>query len=212
MSHPASFQSDQEERETIARARQGDKEAYRVLVEAYQDRLFGLALSLVHHKEQVEDLTQEIFVKAYFALPSFHGQSAFYTWLFRIASNHCLDYLRKHRPEEISLDHPVLDQEENLTGLQTLEAPVSEQPDVSLEAQGELHGLLNTLEPDQRLILTLREVEGYSYKEMAAILNCTVNTVKSRLFRAREALKNAYTKKYGNIFGTQDVQESEEHP
>ena len=85
---------------------------FAMLVEGYQDRLFGLIFSLVQNREQAEDLTQEIFVKAYFALSSFEGQSAFYTWLYRIASNHCLDHLRKKRPQQISIDKSAANESE----------------------------------------------------------------------------------------------------
>lgn len=180
-----------DEKRDIARSREGDKDAYRRLVEGCQDRLFGLVLSLVGNREQAEDLTQEIFVKAYFALSSFQGQAAFYTWLYRIASNHCLDYLRKRRPLQISLDSP-LTSDSDRTFEDTLEAPPADHPDASLEGPAEAAALLNVLEPEQRLILTLRELEGHSYEELADVLNCPVNTVKSRLNRAREALKEAY--------------------
>src|SRR4029077_1088803 len=86
------------EAEHIARAQKGDKDAYRALVEAYQDRLFGAVFSMVRQREQAEDLIQDIFIKAYFALPSFKGDSAFYTWLFRISVNTCVDHLRKFHP------------------------------------------------------------------------------------------------------------------
>src|SRR5580765_645340 len=101
-----------EEKDLIARARKGDKDAYRTLVLAYQDRVFGLVVSMVRNREQAEDVTQEVFVKAYFALPRFKGDSAFFTWLFRIASNTCLDFLRKHKMAEVSLDQSFEDEEE----------------------------------------------------------------------------------------------------
>jgi RNA polymerase sigma-70 factor (ECF subfamily) len=199
------------EADSIARAQEGDKEAYRVLVEGYKDRLFGVVVSLVKKREQAEDLIQEIFIKAYFALPSFEGQSAFYTWLFRIASNHCLDYLRKRQPLEISLDGTV-DEDGEMARVESFEAPDTERPEASLEEQGAMAGLLASLEPEQRLILTLRELEGYSYEELADLLNCGVNTIKSRLNRAREALKQAYVEKFGNIPDTEIVQNSEGIP
>lgn len=199
------------ESETIARAKQGDKQAYRLLVETYQDRLFGLVYSMVRNQEQAEDLTQEIFVKAYFALRSFAGDSAFYTWLFRIGSNHCLDHLRKRRPQEISLDDTT-DEAETLTRLQSLEAPASERPDVPQQADSEVMRVLATLDPDQRLVLSLREVEGCTYEEIAKLMNCGVNTVKSRLNRAREAFKTAYIYKFGNILEAKTVQKGEEIP
>src|ERR1700730_9450773 len=101
-----------DDQEDIRGARQGDKEAFRRLVESNQDRLFGLVYSMVSNREQAEDLSQEIFVKAYFALESFEGHSSFYTWLYRVASNHCLDYLRKNRLDQVSLDRMLSDDSE----------------------------------------------------------------------------------------------------
>jgi RNA polymerase sigma-70 factor (ECF subfamily) len=203
-----------EEKKDILAARSGDKDAYRRLVETHQDRLFGLVISMVSNREQAEDLIQEIFVKAYFALASFEGGSSFYTWLYRIASNHCLDYLRKNKLNQISLDRPV--SEESETTLQdTLKAPHSDNPDAAYETPTEAAALLAALEPEQRLILSLRELEGRSYEELAEILHCPVNTVKSRLNRAREALKVAYEKLYGPIGNIPDdkiVLESREIP
>src|SRR5256885_129859 len=133
----------------VKEARAGDKEAFRRLVETHQDRLFGLVLSMVSNREQAEDLLQEIFVKAYFALESFEGQSAFYTWLYRIASNHCLDYLRKNRPPQISLDHPLSDDSER-TLEDTLEGPRTDHPETSVDDPSEAATLLAALEPEQR--------------------------------------------------------------
>lgn len=198
-----------DEKHLIVRSLQGDKGAFRILVEAYQDRLFGLVFSLVHNREQAEDLTQEIFVKVYFALSSFEGQSAFYTWLYRIASNHCLDHLRKKRPQQISIDRPV-DNESEITFQDSLAAPASDNPEAPMEANMEVSSLLDALDPEQRLILSLRELEGHSYEDLAEMLKCPMNTVKSRLNRAREALKEAYVRKYGNIPDSKIVLESRE--
>jgi RNA polymerase sigma-70 factor (ECF subfamily) len=202
-----------QEAEHIARAQKGDKDAFRVLVEAYQDRVFSMVLSMVRHREQAEDLTQEIFVKVYFALPTFKGDSAFYTWLFRISSNYCVDYLRKHRPVEISLDQTV-DEGEDISRLEKLRleklpAPAAEHPETPLESEGDVVRLLDQLSPDQRLILTLREAQGHSYEELATMLKCSVNTIKSRLNRAREALKLVYSLKYGNISNAKLVEKGE---
>jgi RNA polymerase sigma-70 factor (ECF subfamily) len=198
-----------DEKKWVKQARAGDKDAFRHLVETHQDRLFGLVLSMAGNREQAEDLLQEIYVKAYFALESFEGQSSIYTWLYRIASNHCLDYLRKNRPVQISLDRPLSDDSE-MTLEDVLEAPKTDHPEASLEAPSEATALLAALEPSERLILTLRELEGRSYEELANILNCPVNTVKSRLNRAREALKAAYIRIYGNIPDAKIVYESRE--
>lgn len=202
-----------EESRWIARAREGDKEAYRKLVEHYQDRLFGLVFSMVRKRESAEDLTQEIFIKVYFALNRFEGESAFYTWLFRIASNHCLDFLRKRQPAQVSLDSPI-DEDGDIDKLQTLEAPGTERPEAGLEDQAEMGGLLADLDPEHRAALNLREFQGYSYEEIAVIMKCGVNTVKSRINRAREAFKRAYYRKYGapsgNISDAKYVEENEE--
>ena len=198
-----------DEKDYVARARAGDKDAYRYLVEGYQDRLFRLVLSMVPRREQAEDLTQEIFVKAYFALQSFEGNSAFYTWLFRIASNHCLDHLRRRQLAEVSLDAPR-DENEELSLMNQMAAPESEHPEATVSQDSEVLQMLDALTGDQRQILSLRELEGYSYEEMAAILKCNVNTVKSRLNRAREALRTIYIRKYGNIPELKPVQENEE--
>jgi RNA polymerase sigma-70 factor, ECF subfamily len=195
----------------VKRARAGDKEAFRILVQNCQDRLFGLVYSMVPNREQAEDLIQEIFIKAYFALESFEGQSGFYTWLYRIASNHCLDYLRKNRPDQISLDRPLSDNS-TMTFEDSLVAPPSDHPEFSLNAPSEATALLAALDPDQRLILSLRELEGHSYEELSEILNCPVNTVKSRLNRARESLKAVYLQRYGNITDNKIVLESREKP
>ncbi len=194
-----------QETELIALARKGDKDAYRELVLGYQDRVFNMVISMVRNREQAEDISQEVFVKAYFALPRFKGDSAFFTWLFRIATNTCLDHLRKHKPAETSLDQSF-EEDEELSRKDTLAAPEAEQPEAKLQSEGDLAKLFNLLKPDQRMILTLREAEGYSYEEIAEMLKCGINTVKSRINRAREALKQAYEAKYGNILNPKHVE------
>src|SRR5579872_5489992 len=199
ISHP-------EESQWIAEAREGDKEAYRKIVEHYQDRLFGLALSMVRKREQAEDLTQEIFIKVYFALKQFEGQSAFYTWLFRIASNHCLDYLRKRQLSLVSLDSTV-DENENIAKVQTLEAPAAERPEAGMEVHTEMEDLLADIDPDHRLVLNLRELQGYSYEDIAALMKSGDNKIKSRINRAREAFKQAYSRKYGPLAADGNISE-----
>ncbi len=198
-----------DEAEHIHQARDGDKEAYRYLVVGYQDRLLRMVLSMVPKREQAEDLVQEIFVKAYFALPAFEGNSAFYTWLFRIASNHCLDFLRKRRLPEVPLEGATDDNEE-MSLVNQLPGPAGEEPDAALDTDNETGQVLEALTADQRHILSLRELEGYSYEEIAKSLNCGINTIKSRLNRAREALRVAFVRKYGNILESNTVKDNEE--
>jgi len=176
----------------------GDKDAFRVLVEMYQDRVFGHVLSMVSRRDLAEDLTQEVFVKAFFALQRFKGDSSFFTWLYRIASNHCLDFLRRKKVPEVTLDAPLAD--DSLQSLSdVLPAPVQEYPDAGMTNAAHLADLLDEMDPEQKLILVLRELEGYSYDELTVMLNCPLNTIKSRLNRAREALKAIYVRKYGPI-------------
>lgn len=198
-----------DEAKWVALAQKGDRDAYRHLVEGYQDRLFGLVLSMVSSREQAEDLAQEIFVKAFFALPRFEGGSAFYTWLFRIGANHCLDHLRKRKLPEVSMDATLNDEDDTTRG-ELIEAPTSDSPDSGLEKHSEGYSVLQSLDPEQRLILTLRELEGYSYEDLSRTLKIRVNTIKSRLNRAREALKEAFRREYGNIPVDKAVQVREE--
>ncbi len=192
----------------IQLSQQGDKEAFRRLFEHYKDRVFVHVVSMVRKREIAEDLTQEIFVKAFFALRRFAGDSALYTWLFRIASNHCLDHLRKKQPDHVSLDLPI-DEDGLINRGQTIEAPHRENPAEGYQEPSEIDDLLAELDPEQRLVLNLREFESYSYGEIAKTMNCGINTVKSRLNRAREAFKQAYRRKHGNIPTTEFVQQKE---
>jgi RNA polymerase sigma-70 factor (ECF subfamily) len=185
-----------DEKTALAAAAQGDKEAFRFLVEAYQDRVFGHVVSMVPRRDQAEDLTQEIFVKAYFALPKFKRDSSFFTWLYRIARNHCLDFLRRKRPIEQPLDAP-LGEDAAYSLSDRLPAPACDHPGAAVENEAELAELLNDLEPEQKQLLILRELEGFSYEELTEMLDCPMNTVKSRLNRAREALKTIFIRKYG---------------
>ena len=196
-----------DEKRAIAAATEGDQEAFRTLVEAYQDRVFGHVLSMVSRRDVAEDLTQEIFVKAFFALPRFKRDSAFFTWIYRIASNHCLDFLRKKRGIEQPLDAPLGD-DGAFTLADALPAPLKDRPETGIENEAALASLLDLLDPEQKLILVLRELEGHSYEELTALMKCPLNTVKSRLNRAREALKALYVQKYGPLNGNNGPKES----
>ena len=154
----------------------GDANAYSEIVRAYQVKVLRLCTSLLSNAVQAEDAAQEIFIKAYRSLRSFRGGSKFSTWLYRIAANHCKDLLRKRsrertEPLEESLIEPSFD------------------PRASAEASETVDKLLSFLLPEERLILTLREVQGLSYQEISETLQCSLDAVKSRLRRARQALE-----------------------
>ena len=169
--------------ELVQRTLAGDQAAYADLVRAYQARVLRLCASLLRDDALAEDAAQEIFLKAYQALASFRGRSAFSTWLYRIAANHCLDLLRRRRRERTESWEALVeasgDHLERL--LQGGPDPATAAADADLVRRA-----LAQLPPDYQLILTLREVEGLSYEELAETLHCSLDAVKARLRRARQ--------------------------
>jgi RNA polymerase sigma-70 factor, ECF subfamily len=174
-----------DDRVVIQRILSGEREAYAELVRAHQARISRLCASLLDDATLAEDAAQEIFFKAYRALPAFRGQSAFGTWLYRIASNHCLDLLRKRQRERTeSWDALVEEAGEQIHDLlSSTHDPNTAAADTEL-----IQRALAQLSPDYRMILTLREIEGLSYQELAESLRCSLDAVKARLRRARQEL------------------------
>ncbi len=175
-----------EERDLIQKILSGDSETYAEIVRAHQAKVLGLCMSLLGNATQAEDAAQEIFIKAYRSLRSFRGDSVFSTWLYRIAANHCKDLLRKRSREETeSLDALI---EESGDGIQVSFKP-SFDPSAATGTADLLERLLSSLSPEERLILTLREVQGLNYKEISDTLKCSLDAVKARLRRARQTLE-----------------------
>jgi len=175
--------------ECIRRVQRGDAEAFGPLVERYQQRIFSIVFHLVRRRDEVEDLAQEVFFKAFRAIRSYNFQSSFATWLSRIAVNHCYDYLRKVRTSRVSYYSAMTEE-----SARELERKVE-----SPQPQGLDHGekvalsdfvskLLARAPADDRVILTLKELEDYSVEEIANLLNLKVSTVKVRLHRARKRM------------------------
>lgn len=175
-----------EDREAIESILAGHPEDFAHLVRKYQARVLRLCASLMSDSTLAEDAAQDIFLKAYSALSRFRGDASFSTWLYRIAANHCKDLLRKRSREKTqSWEALVEEQGERIEQLLT-------EPSNPIEAaaHAELaNKVLSFLPADYRAILSLREAEGLSYEEIAEVLGCSVNAVKSRLRRAREALQ-----------------------
>lgn len=172
--------------ELIPKILSGDTSAYAEIVRAHQTKVLGLCTSLLGNATQAEDAAQEVFIKAYQSLRSFRGDSAFSTWLYRITANHCKDLLRKRSREKTeSLDAMM---EESAEGVQRLFEP-SFDPSGVAGASDLIEKLLSSLSPDERLILTLREVQGLSYQEISSTLQCSLDAVKARLRRARQTLE-----------------------
>ena len=185
-----------EERALIQQILSGDTDAYASIVRDYQAKVIGLCLSLLNNSTQAEDAAQEIFIKVYRSLRSFRGDSSFSTWLYRIAANHCKDLLRKKSREKTeSLDALI----EASGDAQKPWEPALEPP--SKDTSHFIETMLSSLSADERLILTLREVQGLSYQEISATLQCSLDAVKARLRRARAAIQE----KARHFSGQRDV-------
>jgi RNA polymerase sigma-70 factor, ECF subfamily len=174
------------EHDLIPKILSGDTAAYAEIVRTHQAKVLGLCASLLGNATQAEDAAQEVFIKAHQSLRSFRGDSAFSTWLYRITANHCKDLLRKRSRERTeSLDAMM---EETAEGIQKFFEPSSD-PRGALGASDLIEKLLSSLSPEERLVLTLREVQGLSYREISKTLECTLDAVKARLKRARQTLE-----------------------
>ena len=178
---------EQLDEQLVARAQQGDQRAFNVLVRKYQYKIIQLVERLVGDAD-APDVAQEVFIKAYRALRSFRGQSAFYTWLYRIAINTAKNFLvaRKRRPASQDID--VADAELYGHTGQMSDGDTPEALTLSGEIREKVAEAIHRLPADLRQAITLRELEGLSYEEIAEAMNCPIGTVRSRIFRARAAI------------------------
>lgn len=174
--------------ELVRRVQQGDKKAFDVLVRKYQYKLTHLINRYIKDPHEALDIAQESFIKAYRALPNFRGNSAFYTWLYRIAINTAKNHLATstRRPTEHSIDSEDVEQFESSRYLKDYETP--EALILGEELGKVIQIALNELPEELYTAITLREFEGLSYDEIAEVMHCPVGTVRSRIFRAREAI------------------------
>jgi RNA polymerase sigma-70 factor (ECF subfamily) len=175
--------------ELVNRVKQGDKAAFDLLVIKYQSRIVNLAMRFVRNQADALDITQEAFIKAYRAMPNFRGDSAFYTWLYRITVNTAKNYLAvksNRRLPEVDQDPSEMEQMDTSTALKDLETP--ENLLLTQEIQDTVVRAIDNLPEDLRTAITLRELEGLSYEEIAVTMDCPIGTVRSRIFRAREAI------------------------
>jgi len=176
------------DQQLVDRVFKGDKHAFDLLVLRYQHRILGLIGRFIRDPVEVEDVTQEAFIKAYRALPKFRGDSAFYTWLYRIAINTAKNYMvaRGRRPPSTDVDVEDAEFMEGNAALTDIETPEAAQEKEDL--QRVINEAIDELPEDLRTAFTLREFSGLSYEEITDIMGCPVGTVRSRIFRAREAL------------------------
>jgi len=173
----------------VERAQRGDKRAFGLLVEKYQRKLARLLSRLIRDPGEVEDVTQEAFVKAYRALPSFRGDSAFYTWLYRIGVNTAKNYLvamGRRAPTSTEVEAEEAEGYEGGEQLRDINTPESLL--LSKEIAGTVNAAIEDLPEELRSAIQLRELEGMSYEEIAKLMDCPIGTVRSRIFRAREAI------------------------
>ena len=172
----------------VERVQRGDKNAFNLLVKRYQHKVVNLVARYVNNPGDVPDVAQEAFIKAYRALPTFRGESAFYTWLYRIAVNTAKNYLTSQGRRPPSSDVEA-DEAEYYGGGEALqEVATPENLALTDEIKRTVFAAIEALPEDLRTAITLREMEGLSYEEIAEIMDCPVGTVRSRIFRAREAI------------------------
>ena len=181
----------------VRRVQKGDKGAFDLLVLKYQHKIVNLVMRYVRDPDQAMDIAQEAFLKAYRALPRFRGDSAFYTWLYRIAVNTAKNHLaaQRRRPMDVELD--LQDSEQYDLHAKLKETDTPEGVTLSEELNQTVQRAIEALPEDLRTAIVLREIEGMSYEEIAQTMECPVGTVRSRIFRARDAIG----KKIGNLIG-----------
>jgi RNA polymerase sigma factor (sigma-70 family) len=187
-----------EDSELIRIALAGDDSAYSRLMKKYHDAIFSFIYRMIHDREQVEDLTQEAFIKAFASLKNFNEEFAFSTWLYKIATNNCIDYIRKRKLQMYSIDKPIESKDSDFT---------FELPDDTYEADKDLisnqraillRQAIDRLPEKYRRVILLRHQEERSYEEIAEMLRLPIGTVKAHIFRARELLYKQLRHKIGH--------------
>lgn len=184
----------EEETTLVARARQGDLAAYDELIKRYQERIYATVYHMTSNHDDANDLAQESFIKAYQALKSFKGGSSFYTWLYRIAVNKTINFLKQRKNRQhLSLNDLDFNTEHN-PDLVALISEKTPRRDAGLtELQQKLNEALLKLSEPHRLVVVLHDVQGLSHEEIAKVMDCNIGTVRSRLFYARQQLQAMLT-------------------
>jgi RNA polymerase sigma-70 factor (ECF subfamily) len=190
-----------EERVLVRRAQAGEVGAYEELLAKHQQRVFAVVGSILRHREDVEDVAQQVFVKVYFSLKRFDLRSAFGTWVYKIAVNECWDYLRKKKVRRLVYESDLSEEQSRLMAAAS-ESPGIDRPKEDtakrLEQRELIDRLLSELDDEDRAMLVMKEVEGFSVEEISESLGMNVNTVKVRLFRSRAKLVEVYRRRLQN--------------
>jgi RNA polymerase sigma factor (sigma-70 family) len=182
------FESRKEDSVLIKQALAGNQEAFRKLRLKYYDSIFRLISRMIHNKEEVEDLTQESFVKAFLSLSSFKEDFAFSTWLYKIATNNAIDHIRKKKLQTFSIDKSIESEESDYSFELMDTEPEPDQELINAQRKKMLNDAMNSLPPRYRQVILMRHVEEKDYQEIAKILKLPLGTVKAHIFRARELL------------------------
>jgi RNA polymerase sigma-70 factor, ECF subfamily len=195
-----------EERELVRLAQNGTEAAFEELVRRHQNRVFGLVNSILRRREDVEDVAQQVFLKAFVSIRRFDLRAAFSTWLYKITVNECWDYLRKKKVRPLTYESDMSEEQvSRLDGIVSADRP-PERADQRAEVKETLEWMLEKLPEHDRELLVLKEIEGFSVQELSEILDLNVNTVKVRLFRARARMIDVYRRRTGS--GGQSAAES----
>jgi RNA polymerase sigma-70 factor (ECF subfamily) len=192
-------ESSREDDVLVKRAKGGDEQAYKQLVEKYQRALYFHVLKMIKDKEQVNDLVQEAFVKAFDNLNTYSTNYAFSTWLYRIATNHTIDYLRKKKLKTLSIDEPVKTSDGEMQMQLEDESAGTDRDIIRKQRQDMVQDAIEDLPPKYRKVIQMRHMEEKSYQEIADVLDLPLGTVKAHIFRARELLYKALKDKRGKF-------------
>lgn len=182
------------ENKLIKKCTQGDIDAFEELIVKYEKTTYNIALRMLRNKDDAMDISQEAFIKVFKSIKTFNFESSFSTWLYRIVTNTCLDFLRKNSNTSLSIDSPINTEDGEI---QRDIPDISNNTEEIFEKQltKELvHRAINKLDENHKTVIILRDIEGFSYEEVAQILDCSLGTVKSRISRARNSLKNIIIK------------------
>jgi RNA polymerase sigma-70 factor (ECF subfamily) len=177
-----------EDSHLIEEALKGDDRAYKRLMAKYHDAIFNFVSRMVHDREQVDDLTQEAFIKAFSSLKNFNEEFAFSTWLYKIATNNCIDYIRKKKLQMYSIDKPIESKDSDFTFELPDDSAEADEGLITTQRAAMLRGAINKLPERYRRVIQMRHVEEKSYEEIADLLDLPIGTVKAHIFRARELL------------------------
>ena len=193
MLSPMVGQNNSVDKQLVERVRRGDKRAFDLLILKYQHKIISIVGRYLGDQNDVQDVSQETFIKAYRAIPNFRGESAFYTWLYRIAVNTAKNHLvsKSRRPPNIDVDIDDGEFQNNSAVLRDNESPQASLATRQMEQV--IFRSIENLPSELRIAVTLREFDGLSYEEIARIMDCPVGTVRSRIFRAREAIEKKIT-------------------